>query len=641
MALIDLQNVKKYYGEGDHLVKALDGVSLTIDRGEFVAIMGQSGSGKSTLMNILGCLDTPSAGVYTIQDQNVASFDKDGLSSLRRDMFGFIFQRYNLLANASALENVEVPAIYAGVKRAERHTRAEALLQKLGLGARIKNRPGQLSGGQQQRVAIARALMNDPSVILADEPTGALDSRTSEEVLQLLKDLHTEGRTVIIITHDEQVAKHADRQIRIQDGKIVSDTGPRNQSGATLSAKKIDLEYRNLLAEIAESGKIALRALHANIFRTSLTLLGIIIGVAAVVTMMAIGQGSMKKVLDQITAMGTNLVSVRPGLQGFRGDGDIVTLIPSDAEAILSIPNVEKVLPERNGRETVRFGNLDYATSINGMGADLPAVRDWPVAKGTFFTEADVKSYAPVVVLGQTLVDKLFPYGDDPVGQYVLIKNTPFEVIGILSKKGASWGQDQDDVAIIPYSTGMIRIFGQTHINAITVKIKDLDKLPQTEEAIKKLLLQRHRIEDFNIRNMASFIDMISETQGTLTVLLGAVAAISLLVGGIGVMNIMLVSITERTREIGVRMATGARMRDIFVQFSTEAAVVCLVGGTIGIVLGFTVGLLLRNFEIVTIFTPGPSILAFSSAFLTGLIFGYWPARKAARLDPVVALASE
>jgi macrolide transport system ATP-binding/permease protein len=307
----------------------------------------------------------------------------------------------------------------------------------------------------------------------------------------------------------------------------------------------------------------------------------------------------------------------------------------------LQLPNVSKVVPERSGRQTVRFGNIDYATTIQGIGPDQPEVRDWPVAKGNFFNESDIRSYAPVAVLGQSVVEKLFPYGDDPIGDFILINNTPFEVIGVMSIKGASFGSDQDDAVFIPYTTGLIRLFGGAYLNGLTVKITDLNKLDQTQEDIRQLLMERHRTEDFNIRNMASFIDMISDTQMTLTILLGAVAAISLLVGGIGVMNIMLVSITERTREIGIRMATGARMRDIFVQFNTESAVVCTVGGLIGIALGFSIGFGLRLLGINVVFSAGPSLMAFACAFMTGLIFGYWPARQAARLDPVVALSSE
>lgn len=637
--LLELKNISKHYHSGDTVVRALDDVSLTIYQGEFIAIMGQSGSGKSTLMNILGCLDKPSAGIYIVNGKDASDLEKDDLATLRRITFGFIFQRYNLLATASAEENVEIPAIYAGIGKSERVERANELLSRLGLAERTQNRPGQLSGGQQQRVAIARALMNNPPVILADEPTGALDSKSGEEVMALLKNLHAEGRTIILITHDEKIAAHAQRVIRIHDGKIASSSAP--QTAATQKAAMFEDHGIVALPDIAEATKMAMRSLRANIFRTALTLLGIIIGVAAVITMLAIGSGSKQKIVDQISAMGTNVLSIRPGMQGFRGTGDIVTLTLDDANAILAIPNVETTVAERSTTATMRFGNVDYSASITGTGASFPKVNNWKVENGSFFTERDIKGYAPVIVLGQTVVQNLFPNGQDPVGEYILVKNVPFQVIGVLEAKGASFGGDQDNGAWIPISTGMVRLFGKTHVNSISVKISDVSKIDETEKQITDLLTERHRKEDFRVRNMTSLLDTVTAAQDTLTYLLGAVAAISLLVGGIGVMNIMLVNVTERTREIGIRMATGARKRDILLQFNTESAVVCAVGGVIGIIIGVSLSLALNSAGIDTILSVAPAIVAFACAFGTGVLFGYLPARKAANLDPVIALASE
>lgn len=639
--LLQLTDIRRHYESGDTVVRALDGVSLTVYAGEFIAIMGQSGSGKSTLMNIIGCLDQPTAGSYQVMGREAATLQKDELAALRRDTFGFIFQRYNLIATATAEENVEIPAIYAGLDKPRRAARAKELLGRLGLGDRTHHTPGQLSGGQQQRVAVARALMNDAPVILADEPTGALDSKSGEEVMDLLKTLHAEGRTIILITHDEQVAQHAERIIRIQDGVIQSEEGV--EKPAHSKREPIHRERHAAgLADVAEAAKMALRSLRANLFRTVLTLLGIVIGVASVIIMLGVGNGSKAEVLNQITRMGTNLLYVRPGAPGIRGSGDVATLVAEDATALNDVPNVLMTVPERNGRHTVRYGNIDHATTINGVGHMFPAARDWPVVEGSFFTQRDVQGYAPVALLGETVYNNLFPDGRDPIGEYILIKNVPFEVIGIMEPKGASgWGGDQDDTVFVPYSTGIVRLFGRPYLSSITVKADDVSRIAQTEEDIQELMLKRHRIEDFSIRNSASFIEMMSEAQGTLTILLGAVAAISLLVGGIGVMNIMLVSVTERTREIGIRMATGARIRDIMLQFNTEAAVVCTVGGLIGVAVGFAGGALLRVFEISVLFTAFPAILAFSCAVITGLLFGYLPARKAAHLDPVVALSSE
>ncbi|MGE5059855.1 MAG: MacB family efflux pump subunit [Betaproteobacteria bacterium] len=642
--ILELTDVHKHYQNGDTTVRALDGVSLSIKRGEFVAIMGQSGSGKSTLMNIIGCLDRPTSGSYRVLGKEAANLSPDELAALRRETFGFIFQRYNLLATATAQENVAIPSVYAGLPKHERTTHANELLQRLGLGDRTDHRPAELSGGQQQRVAIARALVNDPPVILADEPTGALDSRSGDEVLALLKQLHAEGRTIILITHAENVAQHASRIVRIQDGRIFEDSGRMNEHAATTAAEDDrDLSKGvSLVASMQEALVTAWRSLRVNLFRTVLTLLGIIIGVAAVVAMLAVGEGSRQKVLDRISSFGTNLMLIRPGAAGIRNTGDIATLVPDDAAAIKALPNIEAALPERSGRATVRLGNIDYQTSVQGTGENFPSARDWPVAEGQFFNTDDIKHYAAVVVLGRTVAKTMFPNGDSPVGKYVLLKNVPFLVTGVMTEKGASPnGSDQDDVIFVPITTGLVRLFGKNYLSSITIKVKDAADIEATQQSVENLLRERHKTEDFSVRNMASFLQAAMETQDTFTLLLGTVAAISLLVGGIGVMNIMLVSVVERTREIGIRMATGARMRDILLQFNIEAAVVCAAGGVLGILIGMAAGMVLRYSGMSVIFSITPAVLAFACASATGLIFGYLPARKAAQLDPVVALASE
>jgi macrolide transport system ATP-binding/permease protein len=641
--ILELNAVHKHYTNGDTTVRALDGVSLAIHRGEFVAIMGQSGSGKSTLMNIIGCLDRLTSGSYLVFGKEAGHLAADELAALRRETFGFVFQRYNLLATATAGENVEIPSVYAGLSKPKRVQRASRLLQRLGLGDRTDHRPAELSGGQQQRVAIARALVNDPPVILADEPTGALDSKSGEEVLALLKELHAEGRTIILITHAENVARHASRIVRIQDGQILEDSGVTEKlTSETIRDANSNLSGVSLSASLQEALVTAWRSLHVNLFRTILTLLGIIIGVAAVVAMLAVGEGSRQKVMDRISAFGTNLMLIRPGAAGIRNTGDIITLVPEDAAAIKALPNIEAALPERSSRMTVRYGSIDYQTSVQGTGEDFPSARDWKVAEGQFFHTDDLKAYAPVVVLGRTVARTLFPDGRSPVGKYVLLRNVPFLVIGVMTEKGASPnGSDQDDVIFVPINTGLVRLFGKSYLSSITVKVADTTDIDATQASIEALLKERHRTEDFSVRNMASILQAAMETQDTFTLLLGTVAAISLLVGGIGVMNIMLVSVVERTREIGIRMATGARMRDILLQFNIEAAVVCAAGGVLGIVVGVVAGMILRYTGMTVIFSVTPAVLAFVCASATGLIFGYLPARKAARLDPVVALASE
>jgi macrolide transport system ATP-binding/permease protein len=641
--ILELTDIHKHYQNGDTTVRALDGVSLTVHRGEFVAIMGQSGSGKSTLMNIIGCLDRPTSGSYRVLGKEASQLSPDQLAALRRETFGFVFQRYNLLATATAGENVEIPSVYAGLPKHKRAQRAGGLLQRLGLGDRTDHRPAELSGGQQQRVAVARALVNDPPVILADEPTGALDSKSGEEVLALLKQLHAEGRTIILITHAENVARHASRIVQIQDGRITEDSGVPDQGTVTSEYENRDYTSGvSFAVSLQEALVTAWRSLRVNLFRTVLTLLGIIIGVAAVVAMLAVGEGSRQKVMDRISAFGTNLMLVRPGGAGIRNAGDIATLVPEDAAAIKALSNIETALPERSGRMTVRYGNMDYQTSVQGTGEDFPSARDWKVAEGQFFNADDMKLYAPVVVLGRTVAQTLFPDGGSPVGKYVLLRNVPFLVIGVMTEKGASPnGSDQDDVIFVPINTGLIRLFGKTYLSSITIKVADASDIVATQERVETLLKTRHRAEDFSVRNMASILQAAMETQDTFTLLLGTVAAISLLVGGIGVMNIMLVSVVERTREIGIRMATGARMRDILLQFNIEAAVVCAAGGVLGIVVGVISGLVLRYSGMTVIFSVTPAVLAFVCASATGLIFGYLPARKAAQLDPVVALASE
>ena len=643
--LLHLSHLCRYYQSGETTVKALDDVSLTVWPGEFVAVMGQSGSGKSTLMNIMGCLDRPTAGSYKVHGVEVATLDGDALAALRRDVFGFVFQRYNLLATSTAAENVEIPAMYAGMGSEARHQRARQLLAQLGLGDRWEHKPPQLSGGQQQRVAIARALMNNPSLILADEPTGALDSHSSQEVMALLTQLHNDGRTIVVITHEEEVAAYAERVIRLQDGRLIEDNGPSPKvAAAKARAATVPAhpESGSLTADGTEAVKTALRALRVNPFRTSLTLLGIVIGVAAVVTMMAVGNGSKQKVLSQISAMGTNILNIRPGAPGIRSHGDIATLTPEDAKAIARLDNVEAVVPERSSGKTLRVGNTDYASKVQGVGSAFPLARDWPLRQGTFFTDEDLQSYAAVTVIGSTVAETFFPAGSNPVGRFMLVGNIPFEIIGVMASKGAApWGGDQDDTVYVPYTTGLVRLFGSSYLNSITVKVADVKNIAQTEEQITNLLRARHGTEDFSVRNTASFLAMATETQNTLTILLGAVAAISLLVGGIGVMNIMLVSVVERTREIGIRMATGARMRDIMVQFNTEAAVVCLIGGVLGVLLGLGAGVVLALSGVEIAFSVMPAVVAFTCAVATGVLFGYLPARKAAQLDPVVALSSE
>jgi len=646
--LIELRDLTKTFHSDGLAVEILHGISLKIYEGEFVAIMGQSGSGKTTLMNILGCLDRPSTGTYLFAGQDVSRLGPDDLAMLRRNTFGFIFQRYNLIATETATENVEIPAIYAGLSRRERIRRAQGLLGTLGMDDRLDYRPTQLSGGQQQRVSIARALMNGGRVILADEPTGALDSKSGAEVLALLKDLHRKGHTVILITHNIDIASQAERILDTKDGVIVSDSGyPSRQVAATpfratTSEDSPSPRDIHLLPDVLEAIGMAMRSLRVNVFRTVLTLLGIIIGVGAVVAMLALGAGSKQAVLARMEAMGTDVLLVRPGAPGVRGVGDLATLVAEDAAAIAELPNVLYAVPDLGGAVTLRVGENDYQSTATSTTADYIKARNWPVERGAFFSDADVDSYAPVVVLGQTVQKNIFSGDTDPLGKYILINNIPFQVIGVLSPKGATAsGHDMDDAVFVPLTTARMRLFGKRYVRGITVQVADVNQIDEAERAINALLMKRHLKLDFQIRNMASLLESATETQNTLTILLGSIAAISLLVGGIGVMNIMLVSVTERTREIGIRMATGAQMLHILLQFITEALIVCSVGGVAGIVCGLAGAWIASRFGLPVVYSLPPVLLAFGSAFAVGLLFGYLPARRAAKLDPVIALAAE
>ena len=643
--IISLQSIRKTFMTGDVPVEALRGVSLDIAPGEFVAIVGASGSGKSTLMNILGCLDQPSGGRYLLNGEDVSRFDADQLAEKRRQMFGFVFQSYNLVPTSTAQENVEIPAIYAGVPARLREERARALLTELRLGDRLDHLPNQLSGGQQQRVSIARALMNGGQIILADEPTGALDSQSGRDVMATLRRMNEEGHTVIIITHAPELAESADRVIEIKDGLIVADRLPRRLMRTARPLPKpfaTEVSRAALVTDIAEAVRMSLRALQANFFRTVLTLLGIVIGVSSVVAMLAIGTGAQDQVLSRIAAMGSDLLVIRPNMAGFRGGdgGSVVSLVPADADAILELPNIAFAVPEMSSSLTVRTGNLDTQTTVNGTVPQFPAAKSWNLAEGSFIAPADMDSFATVAVLGKTVAETLFP-DSDPLGQYILIKNIPFQVIGVMAAKGATaGGNDQDDTVLVPLPTGNLRLFGARNVRSITVQVKDDSAINITQDQIQALLDERHRRQDTQIANLAAIRETFTETSNILKIFLGSIAAISLIVGGIGVMNIMLVSVTERTREIGIRMATGARSRDILTQFIVEALVVSALGGLIGVGLGLAIGGVAKAFGVPVTFAVGPVALAFASAFLTGLVFGYLPARNASRLQPAVALSA-
>ncbi|GFM53663.1 macrolide export ATP-binding/permease protein MacB 1 [Pseudomonas cichorii] len=651
--LIDLRDIRKSYGGGDSpLVNVLRGIDLSIHAGEFVAIVGASGSGKSTLMNILGCLDRPSSGHYLFAGEDVAGLDSDELAWLRREAFGFVFQGYHLIPSGSAQENVEMPAIYAGTPAAERHARAAALLDRLGLASRTGNRPHQLSGGQQQRVSIARALMNGGHIILADEPTGALDSHSGAEVMTLLDELASQGHVVILITHDREVAARARRVIEVSDGLIVSDTASGKPPAPTNPAALQAVDLRQRLTEgstrngawkgeLLDAVQAAWRVMWINRFRTALTLLGIVIGVASVVVMLAVGEGSKRQVMAQMSSFGSNIIYLNGKSPSPRTPKGIITL--EEVAALGELPEVKMIMPVNGGQAGVRFGNLDHSSYVGGNDTHFPAIFNWPVVEGSYFTEADERNAAAVAVIGHKVRQKLFKDMASPIGQYILIENVPFQVVGVLQEKGASSGDlDSDNRIAIPYSSASIRLFGTQNPEYIAIATRDASKVKEAERSIHDLMQRLHNGKnDYELTNNAAMIQAEARTQNTLSLMLGSIAAISLLVGGIGVMNIMLMTVRERTREIGIRMATGARQGDILRQFLTEAVMLSVVGGLAGIVLALGMGAALLLGKIAVAFSLFAVAGAFACAVVTGVVFGFMPARKAARLDPVAALTSE
>ena len=645
-ALLEVRGLTREFPAGEGVVAVLRNVNLTIEAGEMVAIMGPSGSGKSTLMNILGCLDRPTRGSYQVAGQETGAMGPDELARLRREHFGFIFQRYQLLGDLNAVGNVEIPAIYSGTLAEQRHARAKRLLARLGLAERLHHRPGQLSGGQQQRVSIARALMNGGDVILADEPTGALDQASGREVMKILEELHADGHTIILVTHDAQVAAHAQRVIEISDGEIVAD---RRQANATAPAAlqreampHNDSAWRAVWGRVAEATHMALRAMAAHRLRTLLTMLGIIIGIASVVSVVGLGEGSRQKVLSDISAMGTNTIDVMPG-SGFgdRRSGAIRTLRAGDATALAQLDYVDSVTPSVSVSAGLRYRNIDVSATITGVGAQFFRVRGYSFAQGQGFDAEAERLQAQEAVIDDNALKTLFPNGGNPLGEVILLGTVPVRIVGVTAKKASAFGNDDAINIWLPYTTAMSRLTGQDYLRAVTVRVSDAVPNAAAEQGISKLLTQRHGTTDFFLMNTDSIRKTIEQTTQTITLLISSIALISLLVGGIGVMNIMLVSVTERTSEIGVRMAVGARQSDILRQFLIEAVLVCLIGGGLGVALAVVGGLVFDHFASdFSMVISGTAIAgAVGVSTLIGVVFGFLPARNAARLDPVEALA--
>ncbi len=648
--LLSLRGVGREFPAGERTIAVLQDVDLDIQAGEMVAIVGTSGSGKSTLMNILGCLDQPSRGSYTVAGRATGQLSADELAALRRERFGFIFQRYHLLSDLSAQGNVEVPAVYAGQPAEPRQARARQLLERLGLGERCGHTPSKLSGGQQQRVSIARALMNGGSVILADEPTGALDHRSGVEVMQILRELHAEGHTIILVTHNAEIAEHAERVIEISDGRIVAD---RRTALATPAAPRAVLPARQAEAaslraqrdRFVAAFRMALLAMNSHRLRTFLTMLGIIIGIASVVSVVALGRGSQQQVLQNISAIGTNTIEIMPGTGfGDRRSGAVRTLVPADAQDLARQPYVQALSPQVSTSVTLRYRNVEASANVTGVGEDFDQVKGLRLAQGVWFDPLSVQQRTQVAVIDENTRAALFADDPYPIGQVILLGSVPMRVIGVTAKQDiVGFGNTESLNIWVPYTTAMGRMIRQDHLRSITVRVADQVSMAAAEQSITQLLSTRHGRIDFFVLNSDTIRKTVESTTQTMTLLISSIAIISLIVGGIGVMNIMLVSVTERTSEIGVRMAVGARQSDIQQQFLIEAVLVCLLGGVLGILaaLGFGEVFLRANSNFALSFSGPAMLAAFVCSTLIGVVFGFLPARRAAQLNPVDALARD
>ena len=641
--MIKLENISKTFKFGENEIYALKNINLTIQKGEFVAIIGQSGSGKSTLMNILGALDTPSSGSYFIDGREISRFDLDELAMLRSKKFGFVFQRYNLISTLNSMQNVALSAVYAGVEKSVREAKANEILSDLGLGDKTQNLPNKLSGGQQQRVSIARALINGGEIILADEPTGALDSKSGIKVMEIIKNLHKKGHTIILVTHDPNIAEWANRIIEIKDGEILTDT---KKSELKFELKEQNLpqkrEFSANFDRFKESFKMSISSIFAHKLRSILTMLGIIIGVMSVICVIALGKGSQEQIMSSIKRIGTNTIEIFPG-SGF-GDirsGRIKTLTRDDASYLAKQNFLDYSTPNTNTSGVITYANKNINGSLRGGGKDSLAVNGITLQSGRTFSADDIENSRAVVIIDQNAKNELFA-DENPIGKTIFFNRRPLSIIGVAAPNDA-FGSSENVRIYAPYTSVINNITGDRYIHSITVKVKDDIDSQAAEERVKKLLSQKHGKSDFFTFNSDTIKQTVESTTQTMQLLIASIAAISLIVGGIGVMNIMLVSVTERTKEIGIRMAIGARKSDILQQFLIEAVLLCVLSGIIGVILAFFAGEIFNwlNLDFVMRFSVAPVVLSLVASSVIGIIFGYIPALQASKLNPIDALLQE
>ncbi len=655
--MIKLQKLNKIYKTGKFQYQALRDVSLEIKDGEFIAIMGPSGSGKSTLLHLLGFLDRPDSGSYTIYDKEVTRLSDDELALLRNHLAGFVFQQFHLLPRMTALENAQLPLIYGG-KRQQSLLAAQKIAD-VGLAPRSAHRPNEMSGGEQQRVAIARALVNDPPIIFADEPTGNLDTKSEAEIMAILEGLNRKGKTVIMVTHEQEIAQRARRIILMRDGKIVSDTRKnpepvkKGQSCKTIACEAILSQKHSALKtiEFVDHLRQAFQAILTHKMRALLSMLGILIGVAAVIAMLALGQGAKESIQKSLSSLGSNLLVLRPGSRNVHGvalqAGQVTRFTMLDAQDIAKIDSVSGVSAWVRGRARIAYGNKNWDTQLEGQSVAYASMRAQMPVAGRFFTEEEMRMRQRIAVIGQTIVKEVFN-GENPVGATIKLNRLSFKVIGVLPSKGSDPFRDQDDIVVIPVTTAMYRVLGKEYVDGIDVQANDTAVMKTAADALKELIIKRHKLitsaekDSFQVRDMTEIQQTMQQTTRTMSLLLGAIAAISLLVGGIGIMNIMLVSVTERTREIGLRKAIGARASDIMMQFLVESVVMTFTGGLLGVCLGAGVAVLLSAFAgWATRVSISSVVLATVFSVGVGIGFGMWPARQASRLNPIEALRYE